>query len=390
MKDRITLKPGREKAILNRHPWIFSGSLEKIPVCQAGEILPIYSSDGKFLAQGFCHPERSLAVRVFDDSKEAPDLIIKRKITSAYHLRKQVIDFSKTDCYRLINAEGDGLSGLIVDIYGDMIVIQIATWGMERLKSEIIKELKKLIHPRAIFEKSISSSRTLEGLEDFTAVLEGDVPDKMIVKENNLLFSLDPRVGQKTGLFLDQREMRSLVEKHAKGRAVLNAFSYTGGFSLAALRGGAKEACSIDSDKRALDSARENTLLNGFSLEKHTLLDRDCFKYFQTEDFSSFDFVILDPPAFAKKKADISSAARAYRDLNQKVMEKAPVGSFLLTCSCSYFVDKTLFRQLLFQAGILAKRQIRILEEHRMAEDHPTGLYHPEGEYLKSFFLYLE
>jgi 23S rRNA (cytosine1962-C5)-methyltransferase len=383
---RVILKPGKEKALLSRHPWIFSGAIEKLPSCEPGEILSVYSSDGKFLAKAYFNPEASLVGRVLTFSDVPIEQAIRKAIDEAYALRKAVM--RDANAFRLINAEGDNLSGLIVDCYADVVVMQIHTWGMEKLKPLLIQILQELLKPKTIYEKSLSSARAQEGLPETQGVLFGEEVTQVEIQEGSLRFSIPIQEGQKTGFFLDQREMRKLVKELASGRRVLNCFSYTGGFSIAALAGGANFVRSVDISAPVLAIAEKNSKLNGVS-DKHECVEADVFDYLRDEKLD-FDFLILDPPAFAKKRSDQEAACRGYKEINRLALLKAKPRSLLLTSSCSYYVDQGLFQTVLFQAARDANRNVRILSHHHLSPDHPISLYHPEGSYLKSLLLYVE
>jgi 23S rRNA (cytosine1962-C5)-methyltransferase len=389
MPDRkVILKPGKEKALFNRHPWIFSGAVDAMPSCENGEILSVYSSHGTFLAKAYFHLQNSISGRVITFIDEPIEKAIDQRIGDAILLRAAMFDREKTNCFRLINAEGDGIPGLIVDIYDDLAVVQINTVGIERLKPLIVEKLIEKLKVRAIFEKSHSSARRQEGLPDALGPLHGECPKEVLVKENGVLFLISIDEGQKTGFFLDQREMRQLIYRLSKNKRVLNCFSYTGGFSLFALKGGAERVTSIDSSEGACRYARENTLLNHIPLSQHEVVKSDVFEYLQTPK-NGFDIVILDPPAFAKKRQDVNDACRGYKEINRRVLEMMPPDSYLLTCSCSHYIDENLFGQLIFQAAIEAKREAVICSRHIQATDHPVSLFHPEGEYLKSVLLHI-
>ncbi len=386
--NKVILKPGREKALRNRHPWIFSGAIDSAPPFENGEVLPVYSSQGEFLAKAYFHTENSLCGRVLTFLDEPIEKAIDQRITEAIALREKMFDREVTNCFRLINAEGDGLPGLIVDVYDDLAVVQINTYGMERLKPLISEKLRTKLKLRGIYEKSHSSARRHEGLPDSLGALYGECPKEMLVKENGILFLVGVEEGQKTGFFLDQREMRQLICRLSQNKRVLNCFSYTGGFSLFALKGGAQFVTSIDSSEGACRYAKENTLLNHIPLDRHEVIQADVFEYLQNPK-QPFDLVVLDPPAFAKKRQDINDACRGYKEINRRVLERMPPSSYLLTCSCSHFIDEDLFQQLIFQAAIEAKREAVICSRHIQAADHPVSLFHPEGEYLKGLLLYV-
>ena len=382
--NKVILKPHRERSLLQRHPWIFSGAIASMPpTFENGEIFPVYSASGQFLAKAYFHRQNSLAGRVMTFEDISIEEALKALLKDALALRKQL----GLSSYRLINGEGDHCPGLIIDRYEDVFVLQAHTLGIERLKPKIVQLLIEEFQPRAIYEKSFSSSRKLEGLEESEGLLWGEEVGDVAIEEDGLHFLVPVLKGQKTGFFLDQRRMRKEVEHLARGRRVLNCFAYTGGFSLYALRGGAQKVSSVEISAFACDYIERHTQLNGFSLERHRILQRDAFDVLQNEG-SDYDLIILDPPAFAKKRADLKRASAAYLQLNQMALKKIAPRGLLLTASCSYFVNEELFRTLLFQAALAAGRQVKILGKHRQAEDHPLSLFHREGEYLKSFLLY--
>jgi 23S rRNA (cytosine1962-C5)-methyltransferase len=384
----VVLKPGRDKSLRARHPWIFSGAIAALPPLDNGDVLSVYSHEGEFLAKAYFHKENSISGRVLTFKDEPLLEAIRFSLQNAIRFRALLVNKRFTNCYRLVNGESDNLPGLIVDIYDDLAVMQINTCGMERLKSVITALLQELLPIRGLYEKSHSGARRAEGLPDAKGPLFGECPSDILVKENGLCFLVDIEGGQKTGFFLDQRMMRQLVRKIAKHRHVLNCFSYSGGFSIAALKGGASHVVSVDASERACRYARENTLLNHIPLDKHEVVTADVFEYLKTID-SSFNLIILDPPAFAKRRQDVTAACRGYKEINRRAFEKLPSSSYLLTSSCSHFVDENLFGQLIFQAALEAGRNVRICARHIQAPDHPVSLFHPEGHYLKSLLLYI-
>lgn len=309
------------------------------------------------------------------------------RISQAVLLRKRWIDLSHTNAFRLINAEGDGIPGLIVDSYNGVLVLQIANPGIERLKEELVALLVKECNPKTIYEKSTSFMRKKEGLEELRSLLYGEDSPEVEILENGLRYSVNILEGQKTGLFLDQREMRSLIKTLSFNRRVLNCFAYTGGFSIAALSGGASHVDSVEISAKCEAKVEKNLSLN--NLSNHRFVCEDVFDFLKTATFN-YDLVILDPPAFVKKRNDIDKAFRAYKDMNAHVLKKLPAGSLLLTCSCSYHVSEELFQNILFRAALESGRKIRILSKHRQAYDHPISIFHPESSYLKSFLLYVE
>jgi 23S rRNA (cytosine1962-C5)-methyltransferase len=380
--SRVILKPGKEKSILSRHPWIFSGAIATRPSHEPGEIFPVYSSLNKLLGHAYFHPLNSIAGRMlsFDDQK--PLEALQFSIDQAIRLRDALVPITGR---RLINAEGDGIPGLIVDQYGDVLVLQIHTAGMERLKNFIVDHLVQKINPAAIYEKSLSSARKQEGLPDIRQLIYGIPKAEVRIEEHGVTYIVQPMEGQKTGFFLDQREMRHQVLKLSHKKKVLNCFAYTGGFSLAALKGGASHVTSVEISSDACALAARHT----FEKDKHTIISADVFEFLRTEPLP-YDLVILDPPAFAKKRSDLDMASKGYRDINRLAFQKMPPNSILFTSSCSSYMDAELFQRIIFQAAADSGRFVRILGRHTQALDHPVSLYHPEGDYLKSLVLHLE
>lgn len=389
MDDAVVLKPHKEKALLHRHHWIFSGAVAHFPRFSNGDLLPVISHDGKPLGNAYFNRKSGIVGRMVSFDTTPPLESIANAMSQAIKYRNQLFVGQSTDAYRLINGEGDSLPGLIVDHYAGRLVLQIGTLGMEMLKPFIVKWLKDNLQPISIYEKSMLSTRKEEGLSDAIGVLDGDPPGIVQIVENGLKFNVNIVSGQKTGFFLDQREMRQLIKSHARGKRVLNCFAYTGGFSAYALAGEARQVTSVEISPVAIKQARENVALNGFVDEKATFIQADVFQFLR-QDTLDYDLVILDPPAFAKKKKDQIAACRGYKEINRLTMQKMPAGSMLLTCSCSYHIDEALFQKVLFQAAVEASRNVRIMSRHHLAADHPVNLCHPEGDYLKSFLLFIE
>lgn len=385
----VVLHSGKEKAILNRHQWIFSGAVKSAPDFENGALLPVRAADGRLLGTAYFNRKCSIVGRMIAFGDEPPLDALRRKLLSAIELRRKMFDFTKTDAVRFVNGEGDGLPGLVVDGYADVLVIQVTTLGIEKLKSEIVDTLVAALKPTAVYERSDMATRREEGLKDQAGTLYGEAPKDVIVRENGLKFTVDFKHGQKTGFFLDQREMRALVEQFSAGRKVLNCFSYTGGFSAFAARGGATRADSVDISPAAVAAARKNFELNGFPAEAEQFVAADVFEHLR-QIGSEYDFIILDPPAFAKKKDDVIRAGRGYKDVNRQALLKVAPGGFVLTCSCSHFVDEKLFQQIIFQAACEAGRTVRVIQRHHHATDHPVSIFHPEGNYLKSLLLAVE
>ncbi|RFT16096.1 MAG: LSU m5C1962 methyltransferase RlmI [Candidatus Saccharicenans subterraneus] len=388
VRHGVVLKPGREKSVLSRHHWIFSGAIQSYPENFVnGGIYPVYSAAGQLLGHGYFNQKCSLAGRLLSFGQEDPELALRRNLQQAVQLRQRL--YRQAEAVRLVNGESDHLPGLVVDRYGPGLVIQLSTLGMEKLKDRILDLLKETLKPSYIYEKSLIPSRKEEGLSEFEGLLLGKLEEPVTVEENGLKFNIYLTESQKTGFFLDQREMRQLVRSLAGGLKVLDGFCYTGGFAVAALKGGARRVDLVDYSKRALETAGANLRLNGFSGDSFSLINQDMFKFL--EEAKSFDYglIILDPPAFARKKADEKQAVRAYRELNRLAMSRMEPGSFLLTFSCSYYVDSQTFQKTIFQAALEAGREARIIQRHRQALDHPVSIFHPESDYLKGLLLYI-
>lgn len=388
----VILKPERDKHVRNKHPWIFMGAVKTYPTFENGDILAVKTSEGHFVGYGYFNREQSISGRMISFDEEDPIETIKLSIKKAVALRERII-FSGTTAYRLINGEGDDLPGLVVDKYGKLLVIQFNTLGMEKLKPLILKVLSEVLGELPIYEKSSSQTRRKEGLSEFEGWAFGGESgeEKFVIQEHNLKFEVLLAGSQKTGLFLDQREMRNLVKSYSQSRRVLNCFSYTGGFSVYAMAGGATKVDSVDISHFAHDSAKRNFSLNGFDPESNGFYSQDVIEFLNTRTKQGqYDFIILDPPAFAKRASDVRNATRGYVDLNMAAMNKLEEGGLLLTSSCSSHIGKDLFQTIIFNAAKRTGKKVRILSYHILAPDHPVNLFYPEGDYLKSLLLYLD
>jgi 23S rRNA (cytosine1962-C5)-methyltransferase len=385
----VILKPGRDKAIRQCHHWIFSGAVQSLPAFEDGDFLPVYSADGQLLGSGYFNHQSGIIGRMVAFDQMPPMQSLEQRLEAALKLRQEWFDFQQTNAYRLVNGEGDGIPGLIVDVYDRTVVLQSSTKGMDRLKPWIVDWLNHHLKPQTIYEKSLIPSRCEEGLQDAQGYLSGEKQSEIIFKENGFSFTANLVKSQKTGFFLDHREMRQWVQHLSKGKRVLNAFSYTGGFSVYALAGGAKRVDTVDISKEAIEAAKRHVALNGWDPQSQGFFCEDVFAFLRERELP-YELAILDPPAFAKKQKDIIPACRGYKDINRLAMQKMPPQSLLLTCSCSHYVDEELFQKVLFQAALEAHRQVRMVGRHRLAPDHPINLFHPESNYLKSFLLFLE
>ncbi len=394
--NRIFLKRGREESLGRKHPWVFSGAIARMDGKPAeGDIVDVYSSEGEFLARGH-YQIGSITVRVLTFSPEeiTPEWWVKR-MRAAYDVRcaAGLTENSATDCYRLVHGEGDNLPGLVIDIYGDTAVVQAHSVGMYVSRHEICSALRIVYGDRlrAVYDKS---SQTLPYKAETGAVdgyLYGgsDGVTERVVTENGNRFYVDWGSGQKTGFFLDQRENRELVKRYSMGCTVLNTFSYTGGFSVYAMAGGAAEVVSVDSSAIAVKLAERNVELNFEFGARHVGVTADVFDYLK-ENGRRFDLIILDPPAFAKHHKVLGNATKGYTRLNARAISQIAPGGILFTFSCSQAVSSELFRTMVFTAAAIAGRNVRILHQLTQPADHPVNIYHPEGEYLKGLVLYVE
>ncbi len=380
--ETVTLLKGKEVSLLRRHQWVFSGAIAKASAkASNGDVVRVEAANGKFLGVGHWH-DGSIAVRILSFTERAIDSAFwSERLSDALRLRKAIaLPSVSTDCFRLVHGEGDGLPGLIIDIYGDAAVIQTHTTGMALVAKDIssaLQGLKELplntIHLRDIAGKH-------------TAHLLGDEYEG-IVMENGLKFKVNRVEGQKTGFFLDQRDNRALLGRYAHGRNVLNTFCYTGGFSVYALKAGAVKVTSVDVSAKAVALAEENVSLNLKAGKKHEAVCTDAFKFL--EHAEGFDLIILDPPAFAKGMKARHQAVQGYKRLNEMALRRIAPNSILFTFSCSQVVSPELFEKTVYSAAINAGREVRVLHRLGHAADHPVSLYHPEGEYLKGLVLYV-
>lgn len=389
----IYLKAGKEESLKRFHPWVFSGAIHHIQgEPEEGEVVDVYTYKKEFIARGHFQIG-SIAVRVLTFTNEEINKDFwKRKLTMASIMRRDIglTDRPDNNTYRLIHGEGDGLPGLIIDIYAHTAVMQAHSAGMHVNRKEIAEALSEVMGEKIgnIYYKSETTLPYKAALEPENGFLKGGSSDN-IALEYGLKFHVDWLKGQKTGFFIDQRENRALLEKYVKGRAVLNMFCYTGGFSFYAMRGGAKLVHSVDSSAKAVDLTNKNVELNFPGDNRHAAYAEDAFKYLDHID-NQYDLIILDPPAFAKHKDALRNALQGYRKLNAKAFEKIKSGGIVFTFSCSQVVTKENFRMAVFTAAALSGRQVRILHQLTQPADHPINIYHPEGEYLKGLVLYVE
>ncbi|PNP93645.1 rRNA large subunit methyltransferase I [Hoylesella timonensis] len=393
MSKTIQLKKGKEESLNRFHPWIFSGAiLKKDDDIEEGEVVKVYTYDKRFIALGH-YQIGSIAVRVlsFSDTEISLSFWVSR-LQSAFNMRKAIglADLSDNNTFRLVHGEGDNLPGLIIDCYGTTAVMQAHSVGMHRQRHEICEALKQVMGNRiqSVYYKSETTLPYKADLGQENEFLLGASKDDVAL-ENGLKFHVDWLKGQKTGFFIDQRENRCLLEKYAQGRSVLNMFCYTGGFSVYAMRGGAKLVHSVDSSAKAIELTNANVQMNFPNDERHASFCDDAFKFLDSYD-AQYDLMVLDPPAFAKHRGALRNALKGYTRLNLKGFERIKPGGILFTFSCSQVVTKDNFRNAVFTAAAQASRNVRILHQLHQPADHPVNIYHPEGEYLKGLVLYVE
>jgi len=380
------LKRGRERAVANRHPWIFTGAIAHESGPDDAAIADLVDERGQLLASGFHskHSQIRLRALTFGD-EELSAQTIRDRITRAI-VRRGSLD---TNAMRVVNAEGDELSGLVADRYDDVVVIEIANAGVEQLKPLIVETIQAALSPRVIFFKNDIPARKLERLP-IENEWSGAGEPAATITESDLRFVVEPAVGQKTGFFLDQRENRRTTRSMANGKRVLNLFSYSGAFGVYAAAGGAAAVTNVDVSEKAIALARTNHELNGFTFESNVeFVAADAFDWIRKSS-DHFDFVICDPPAFAKSRGDIDRAARGYKDINLQSLRHVAPGGMLMTFSCSGHMSLDLFQKVIFSAALDAGRRVSIIRRLTAGPDHPVSLYCPEGEYLKGFLLAVE
>lgn len=395
MKNRavFTLRRGKEESLDRFHPWVFSGAISNIPTgIEEGDVVAVEAFDGRFIGVGH-YQIGSIAVRILDfNDTEIDKSFFAQRLKEALTLRKSLkLDRFDNNAYRLVHGEGDFLPGLVVDVYGKTAVVQAHSPGMHYCRDIIAIALTELeeLEIANVYYKSETTLPYKARLDPVNEYLIGGF-DSNIAKENGLLFHIDWLKGQKTGFFVDQRENRALLESFSANRSVLNMFCYTGGFSVYAMRGGARQVVSVDSSAKAIALTSANINLNFPDDTRHTALAEDAFKYLDNMVSGEHDLIILDPPAFAKHRSALRNALRGYQRLNAKAFEKIAPGGILFTFSCSQAVSREQFRLAVFSAAAQSQRRVRIIKQLTQPSDHPINIYHPEGEYLKGLVLYVE
>jgi 23S rRNA (cytosine1962-C5)-methyltransferase len=397
----IILKKGREKSALRRHPWIFSGA---IAICKGsalpGETVEVVSSKGQFLGRGAYSPKSQITVRFwsFNADEQITVEFFRRRLKTAIHARQQMLDTEDVNAYRLVNAESDGLPGIIIDRYGDYVVGQFLSAGAEFWKSTIVEQLMDILPVKGFYERSDVAVREKEGQEPASGVLAGESPPGIIdIQEGDLRFQVDIRQGHKTGWYLDQRENRAALSEYVRDADILNCFAYTGGFGIYALKYGAHRIVNIDSSANALELARQHLTLNGFDPDTVEYVQADVFQILRRyrdeasqTDARQFDVIILDPPKFVESRKHLDRACRGYKDINLLAMKLLKPGGILMTYSCSGLLSPELFQKIVADAALDAGRSAQIIRRLFQAADHPVSLNFPEGTYLKGFVCRVE
>ena len=385
----VILKKGKEKAVLQRHPWVFSGAIEKVKGNPAnGDIVMLINAKGDFMAYGFYNDQSRVALRLleWDQNVVVDDNWFREKVAIAVNSRADILADGSTNTCRLIFSESDYLPGLIVDKYNNHLAVQILTSGIEKVMPIIIDELNNLLKPESIFDKSDASSREHEGLQtENIALTLTSPPENVAVKENNIIYNINIAEGQKSGFYCDQRNNRKILASYAKGKKVLDCFSYTGGFTLNSLQNGASSVTSVDSSGLAIETLRENIKLNNLDAAKHIAIQSDVNKQLRVfrEQEEKFDIIVLDPPKYAPSRSALDRASRAYKDLNRLAMLLLNDGGLLATYSCSGAMNMETFKQVLAWAALDAGKQVQFIYQFCQPEDHPVRASFPEGEYLK-------
>ncbi|HEX5634176.1 MAG TPA: class I SAM-dependent methyltransferase, partial [Gemmatimonadales bacterium] len=385
-EPRVVLKPGREKSLRHRHPWVFSGAIAHVDGDPApGDTVSIAAHDGTWLARAAYNPQSQIRARVwsFEESDAIDEAFLRGRLQAAIARRRVVAPGS--DGMRLVHAESDGLPGLVADRYGDVVAVQILAGGAERWRERWGPLLAELTGAKAVYERSDVEVRALEGLPPRTGPLVGDAPGLARIEEDGVRYEVDVAHGQKTGFYLDQRDNRALARSLADGAEVLNAFCYTGGFSLAALKGGARGVSSIDTSEEALEAGRRNLALNALDAARAEWVAADVFAHLRKlrDKGRRYGLIVLDPPKFAPTEKHVPNAARAYKDINLWAMKLLAPGGHLLTFSCSGAIGPDLFRKIVAGAAADAKVDLQVRRSLGPSLDHPVSIHFPEGEYLK-------
>jgi 23S rRNA (cytosine1962-C5)-methyltransferase len=385
----VYLKEGRDKAVRNRHPWVFSGAVARSAGnVDDGAIVDVRDARGTFLARGYLNRQSQIVVRLlsWDEDEPIDEAFWQRRVAGAVARRASLAADTSTTAYRLIHAESDLLPGLIVDRYGDFAVVQCLTLGIDRHRDEIVDALSDVLGPVSLYERSDVDVRAQEGLPPVTGVLSGDAPPpEAEILEHGHRFLVDLVGGQKTGFYLDQRENRQALVRYARGKEMLNAFSYSGAFSVYAAAAGAGPITNLDTSGEALDLARKNLAQNGLQRLEDTYTTGDAFQVLRSyrDQGQRFDLIVLDPPKFAPTRKHVQRATRAYKDINLLAIKLLRPGGILFTFSCSGGIDASLFQKIVFGASVDARRDLQVIEYLSQGPDHPILISFPESAYLK-------
>lgn len=391
----VRLAPGRDASARDGHPWVFSRALAgNQPLPEDGAVVRVVAADGSPLGTAGYSARSEMALRFFASTSSGDgevDLSVDGLAArfTALAAAKEALVGPGTDAYRLVHGEGDHLPGLIVDRYGATFVLQISTATMDRLRSAVVTALRDAFSPAAIVERSTSSARGAEGLSDVAGLVLGELPDPLTIREGESRLVVDALGGQKTGFFLDQRDTRAALARHAAGRTLLNVCCYSGAFTVAAAKAGLVASTNVDSSAPALDLLRQNLTLNGLPQSAHETVTEDVARALKSlrDRGRSYDLLVVDPPAFVKRRADLGAGGKAYVKTNAHAMRLAAPGAVLLTCSCSQFVEEDQFRGFLMAAAAEAHRDVTVLQKLHQAPDHTMRVTFPEGTYLKAWLL---
>lgn len=394
MSAKLILQPEREKSLLRRHPWVFSRAIDQVKGNpELGETVDIFSSSGEWLAKAAFSPKSQIRARVWswDKSESIDEHFFKRKIKRALHVRKDIIAEKGLSGFRVVAAESDGLPGITIDKYDNVLVCQLLSAGAEFHKQNIINALVSVFPNHSIYERSDVAMREKEGLQQTVGWLANPLSEKqmqelpIIINENGVELYVDIINGHKTGFYLDQRDNREIVGRYSKGKTVLNCFSYTGTFAVYAVKNAAEKVVNVDVSDAALVAAKQNLTLNGLDETKVEFINEDVFQLLR--DYKAqgkkFNTIILDPPKFADNRQQITSACRGYKDINRLAMELIEPGGHLLTFSCSGLIDEALFQKVVADAALDANKDVYFIEKLQQASDHPIASFYPEGFYLK-------
>ncbi len=377
-----TLIPGKEKRVLDGHPWVFRSDIKKTDsTAQPGDVVRVYAGNGRYLGQAFYNPQSQITLRFLTHGKETVDgTFIREHVFRAIAYRRLFADLKSC---RLVFSESDGLPGLIADAFGDVICVQFLCLGIDQFKEDVLDALEEALHPAAIYERSDAPVRELEGLPQAAGLLRGVMPERVEIAENGVRFLVDVKEGQKTGYFLDQKENRAAIAPFVKDKEVLDCFTHTGAFALHAAHYGAKAVTAVDISEFACECARKNAELNGFT--QIEFVTANAFDYLKEKSLSGpcFDVVILDPPAFTKSRATVDSAARGYKEINLRGMKLVRPGGYLVTCSCSQHMSPEAFLNVVKDAAKDARVSLMQVEYRTQGRDHPILPAAPETQYLK-------